>query len=131
MRNNIIKKIPVLFLWMAGLAINAHAIIPHDHHQFESIADQEDTCPATTHSTNHHSGFPVHCHACNDLTSEKAVGLAVLRNIQCTNFVITPFYNFTSPELHPTGIRIIEQIRQPLRSEIPDLYLLRAPPVLG
>jgi hypothetical protein len=68
-----IKYFRLLFLLLAGLAVSAHAIIPHDHHLSESSASSEDTCPFSNEKPDHHNGFPIHCHAFNDLASEKIV----------------------------------------------------------
>jgi hypothetical protein len=69
----ILKYIPGFFLLLAGLAVSAHAIIPHDHHLSESSASHDDTCPFSNDKPDHHKGFPIHCHAFNDLASEKIV----------------------------------------------------------
>ena len=131
MRSRIIKNISVCFLWVAIVAINAHMIIPHDHHQVESAASQESTCPVSTDNTNHHKGFPVHCHACNDMTSEKAVIMVVFRNIECKYFLTTSLFDLTAYKLQTPGISVFEFTRFPFKSDISDLSLLRAPPSLG
>ena len=131
MKNRIFRNIPVFFLWVAGLAIIAHGIIPHDHNQVESVSSQEDTSPVPTNNTNHHAGFPFHCHFCNDLTSEKSVILLVYRNIQCKYFITPDLFDLTALKLSDNGIQIFEFTRLPYKSEIPDLSLLRAPPFLG
>lgn len=131
MRNRIIRNISMCFIWIAVLAINAHMIIPHDHHQAESDASQENTCPASNNNTNHHNGFPVHCHACNDLTTEKPVILVVFRNIECKYFVAAKLPDLTVINFQTTGINLFEFTRLPFKSYISDLSLLRAPPSLG
>jgi hypothetical protein len=131
MRHRIVRNISLYFIWIAVLAINAHMIIPHDHHQAESDASQESTCPVSNDNTNHHNGFPVHCHACNDLTTEKAVLLVVFRNIECKYFVTTSFLDLTPFKQHITGTGLFEVTRLAFKSYIPDLSLLRAPPALG
>jgi hypothetical protein len=129
MWNTVMRSIPVFFLWAAGLAINAHGIIPHDHHQVESVAGQEDSCPVSPEKENHKTGFPIHCHFCNDLTSEKAVLQVLFRNIQCKYFVITGLTDYLILNLYPNGIKTVEFIRLPFKSEIPVLSLFRAPPL--
>ena len=131
MRSRIIKNISVFFLWVAIVAINAHMIIPHDHHDVESTASRESNCPVSNNNSDHHSGFPVHCHACNDLASEKALIVVVFRNIECKYFLTTSLFDLTSLKLQITGIRFFEFTRLPFKSYIPDLSLLRAPPSLG
>jgi hypothetical protein len=128
MRNNIFKDIAVFFLCVASLAIIAHMIIPHDHHLMESAGSQEESCPVSNDHSNHHSGFPVHCHMCNDITSEKAVLLTVLKNLECNCIIITGLIDFTTLKLNITGIKFYEFTGLPYKSENPDLSSLRAPP---
>lgn len=130
MRNKIFRNIPVFFLWVAGLAINAHMIIPHDHHQVESVAGEEDACPVSNNKTDHHAGFPVHCHFCNDLTSEKAVTLSVYRNIQSKCFITPDLFDLAALKPVYNRIQIFEFTSLPFKSDIPDLSHLRAPPSL-
>lgn len=130
MRSRIIKNISVCFLWVAIVAINAHMVIPHDHHDIESTASQESNCPASDNNSDHQSGFPVHCHACNDLASEKALIVVVFRNIECKYFLTTGLFDLTSLKLQTTRINFFEFTRLPFKSYIPDLSLLRAPPYL-
>jgi hypothetical protein len=128
MRSKIIRNISVCFLWVAIIAINAHMIIPHDHHEVESVASQENTCPVTSNNAAHHTGFPVHCHACNDLSYEKAVIPVVFRNIQCKYFTNVYQFDFTAFKIHTKGLPLFELAQLPDRAYTPDLTLLRAPP---
>ncbi len=131
MMRKIIKNISVFFLWLAWLVITAHVIIPHDHHLAESFTNQEDSCPVSNGKTSHSSGFPVHCHAFNDLTSEKATTYYFTCNIQYNNIVISSFFDPFTFELQFHYILIID-----LRESFPDPYFLelsqfRAPPSLS
>lgn len=127
----IIKKIPVFILFVAGLAIMAHTIVPHDHHPVVTIASQEDRCPLTNDKTHQHPNFPVHCHACNDLTSESAATLAVIRNVQSKYFVITCIFDLTCLQSDTFELRIFDFSTLLFKSDITDLPLLRAPPSLS
>jgi hypothetical protein len=69
----VLKTVRVFLLFIAGLAITAHAIIPHDHHSADSVSVSGDSCPVSNNKSDHNQGLPVHCHACNDLASEKIV----------------------------------------------------------
>jgi len=106
-------------------------IIPHDHHLAESDAYQEDTCPASDNSTNHHRGFPFHCHAFNDLTSEKAFTYNIMKNIRCLSLVA--FFKFDSSLTYQQSylIRLFDIRKLPVNSGILDLASLRAPPSLS
>jgi hypothetical protein len=131
MMRKFIKNIPVFFLFVAVLAILAHTIIPHDHHPVDSVASQEDACPVSHDKTHEHSGFPVHCHACNVLTTEKTSMLVVIRNIQSKYFVSDGIYDLTGLKLYIFEIRIFDFPTIPFKSDITDLSSLRAPPSLS
>ena len=131
MKDRIIRNIPILILWVAGLAINAHMIIPHDHHMADSFASTSDTCPVTNNKPGHHPGFPVHCHACNDLACEKATILLDIRSIQFNDYTICILSDIATFRFHTAGIRVFDFIKLPFKSDIPDLSQQRAPPSLA
>jgi hypothetical protein len=127
----IIKNIPVFFLWLAGLAVNAHMIIPHDHHLVWSGTSQEDSCPVSNSKSTHHSGFPIHCHAFNDLASEKATSYLVTRIAQHNDFIKSSLSDLIADKFQFSGIRIID-IREPFPdSHLLEFSSLRAPPSLN
>jgi hypothetical protein len=66
-----LRKVAVMFLWLAVTIIMAHAVIPHDHHSEYSGSVPDATCNAHENSTGEHNPLPVHCHAFNDLVCEK------------------------------------------------------------
>ena len=127
----IIKSISVCFSFFAVLALYAHMVIPHDHHLAESDACLEDTCPASDNSTNHDRGFPFHCHAFNDLTSEKALTYNIIKNVRCLYLVA--FFKFDSSLTYEQSflIRFFDICKLPVNSGILDLAALRAPPSLS
>ncbi|MCX6326873.1 MAG: hypothetical protein NT144_09555 [Bacteroidia bacterium] len=127
----IIKNIPGFFLWLAVLAICAHLLVPHDHHLVESFASLEESCPASNGNSEHHPGFPVHCHAFNDLASEKAITFVLKKNVQSNNLSFSSF-----PDTYVFGLQIrlitIFDIREPFTDPyLLELSSLRAPPSLG
>jgi hypothetical protein len=129
--NKIIKNMPVFFLWLAWLVITAHQIIPHDHHLADTYSNQEDSCPVSNSKTGHHHGFPYHCHAFNDLASEKATTYVLQANIQTNDVLISGFPDIFVFELQVTLTTISN-----IRKFFPDFYLLelsplRAPPSLS
>lgn len=128
MMTKIIKNIPVFFLLLASLALNAHMIIPHDHHVAESDAGQEDNCPVSNNRTNHHTGFPVHCQAFNDLASEKAITYIIIRNVQCRDFATSCVFDSAVSDLQLSCLRIFDVLRLPVNSFTLELSSLRAPP---
>ncbi|MCX6255300.1 MAG: hypothetical protein NTV31_12585 [Bacteroidia bacterium] len=131
MMRKIIKNIPGFFLLFAGLAINAHMIIPHDHHIMESVASQDDTCPVSNNKTDHHTGFPVHCHAFNDLTAEKAITYVQIKEIQCKDYVRSSFFDLDAFIYQFSGRRNFDIGKPPFNSDIPELSPLRAPPSIS
>ena len=128
MMNWIFKNIHLFSLFLSALILNAHMIIPHDHHQADSDLCQEKSYPASNNRTNHHSTFPPHCHAFNDMTSEKAVTSLIIDHFQSHDF--TPGC-LSDPSLFKTQscwIRITHHIYQPIGQVILNLSSLRAPP---
>ena len=126
--NRIIKGIPAFSLWLAWLIITAHLIIPHDHHSSDLYGNKEDTCPHSQNNTRHNHGFPVHCHAFNDLASEKAVTYSIDRNIQHFDFTLNIYYKNLANKLSFSGLIVFETEKQLLNSESAQLSLLRGPP---
>jgi hypothetical protein len=126
--DKIVKKIPAFFLLIAGLAIVAHMVIPHDHHPVDQIVCHEDPSPFSNEQT-HHTSFPFHCHVCNDLTSEKAATLmVVIKNIRNNYFVIDEESNSTIPYLYSSESAIFDPETIICNSDPSDSSSLRAPP---
>ena len=128
MKNKIIKYISVIFLWLAWLVLTAHVIIPHDHHLADSFTTKEDACPVSNGKTSHSSGFPVHCHAFNDLASEKATTYFFKFNIRYNDIAISSVFDPFAFEFQFPCITFIY-----LQNHLPDSHLLelspyRAPP---
>ena len=131
MMSKILKNIPVFFLVLAGLAISAHLIIPHDHHLSDTYLYQEDKCPASNGKTSHNSGLPIHCHAFNDLASEKATTYVLTKIIRSKNISNDFLPDSFSFEITVPIITIFD-----IRERFPDSYFvqlspLRAPPSLS
>ena len=127
--NRIIKKFPVFFIFLATLVFYAHMIIPHDHHPLESESSQEEKCPVSDNGSGNHTRFPLHCHAFNELTSEKAVFCVNIKSIKSLDFEsdITLNYNRFYFQLFTTIVS--DGFIHPLNSGIPYLSSLRAPPI--
>jgi hypothetical protein len=131
MMSKVFKNIPVFFLWIAWLVLTAHLIIPHDHHLSDSFSHQEESCPVSNGKTGHLPGFPVHCHAFNDLTSEKATICFVKRNIRYNDSATSSFFDSFTFDFQFPPIAIID-FREPIiNSHFLELAHLRAPPSLS
>jgi len=131
MMGKIINKIGVFWLWLAGLILCAHLIIPHDHHIADASAIEDENCPASERESSHHSGLPVHCHAFNDLVAEKFRAFQILPDIQNNlNAFIRPSDENTS-DLPVYCVGIIDLQKPFIDSYALELFLLRAPPSLA
>lgn len=127
----LLKYLSVFSMWLAGIALCAHLILPHDHHISDTFTDQEKNCPASDTRSGHNSGSPIHCHAFNVIASEEQKSYQILNKIEHNSI---PFLSFSDPsafKLQVSLIRIID-----LQKPIPDLYalelsLLRAPPSIA
>lgn len=125
----VFNHLRVLTLFIAVTAINIHMIIPHDHHPAELCPEQDDSCPVTKNAPDHHTGLPIHCHACNDLASEKASNLIILKHIH--NILFNGSSDSTPvsiPDFFVTAFFEKEIIFS--YSESQDITSLRAPPSL-
>lgn len=127
----IVKYIRALLLFLSVIILNAHMIIPHDHHQSESDLCQETKYPVSKDGRTHHPAFPTHCHAFNDLASEKAIVYNSIRYVKYPDFtpgsVLIPVFT----NLQISWGRISELLVLTLNSGTLELSSLRAPPQLG
>lgn len=125
------RKIQHFSLLLAVLIIIAHMIIPHDHHLAGTIPGQDDTCPFSKEETGNHEGFPIHCHAFNDLSAEEASTLVFSAYFHFTFDLLNSSTDPFLPDLSINSGGLFE-----IRGSIPGLYtcsisLLRAPPHTG
>ena len=127
-----IKKYgPVFCLWLAGLILNAHQIIPHDHHSAYTYADQDNKCPGSDTKHDHRSGVPIHCHALNDLVLEKVRIYSASRNIQLNITDIDIFKEVDISLTQIQGKRFFSLPETVFDSASLRLSYLRGPPVLA
>jgi hypothetical protein len=129
--SKIIKNIPVFFLWLAWLFLTAHMIIPHDHHLIESVTYPGESCPLSNNKSDHHSGNPIHCHAFNDLASEKARLHPVSGNNQLIFIAFCCLPDISVSRLHITCITTFDFQKPGIDSYTLGLTSLRAPPALA
>ena len=128
--SKILKYISGFSLWIAGLALSAHMLIPHDHHITDSLSNQDKNCSNSNNSSNK-SGFPIHCHAFNDLASEKSRPIQITQNIQ-VSFVTFGILTDTSAfKLHGSFISLTDFQKPIFDSFTLELSLLRAPPFIA
>jgi hypothetical protein len=120
----ILKHIPVLLLWLAGLTLTAHQIIPHDH----CIAESYSKFHAPVSNSHPRSGFPIHCHAFNDLVLEKLRPVYISHNIQFNFIVFAILPESVLFKLQVTGESIFDIQKPDFYSDALQLSSLRAPP---
>jgi hypothetical protein len=130
MMRKIFKYMSVFSLWLAGLTLTAHQIIPHDHHLSDSFAAKESSCPYSHGSEKPHSGFPLHCHAFNDLLSEKPIIYLIINDIQCDDFMVGSYSESNNHLIQFTILSFYNTVEPLIDSEILELSALRAPPSL-
>lgn len=129
--NKVFKNLHVFFLFLAVLLLNAHMIIPHDHHQSESDTCQGDSFPVSKNNTRHHSGFPAHCHIFNVLTVEKAITYFSIKHVQSRDLVTVGIITTEISDIQLFWIRIFDLITPPANSVFLELSSLRAPPSIS
>lgn len=127
MRRKIFKYLSVFSLWIAGLTLSAHLLLPHDHHIADTSSNQDKNCPAS----NNKSGFPVHCHAFNDLASEKSRPIQISQNIQFYFIAFSSLSDASDFELQIPCVSVIDLRKPVFGSFTLELSLLRAPPALA
>jgi hypothetical protein len=124
----LLSSIRILFLLLAGLAVSAHAVIPHDHHLTGSACGQKDSCPVPDDKPGQHPCFPVHCHAFNDIAVERLTSVILARYLQnCfLSAICIPCY--IDHEFTSSAVPVPEYKRPLPNINIPDFFPLRAPP---
>jgi hypothetical protein len=119
----LIKRFKLFLLIFAALVFNAHMIIPHDHH-----AVDYDVCQGKSTNSGSHRTFPGHCHAFNDLPSEKAKLVHISQKIQFSYTFLYTITDSTTPDLQINNKSIIAFQRPIFCSITPENSQLRAPP---
>lgn len=126
-----IKNIQIFFLFLAVSVLNAHMIIPHDHHQADSDFCSEMSYPASKIASTHHKGLPVHCHAFNDLALEKVNSCFINKQAPVRDLILDCVSEAKVAEKHFSMTRHVDVFNNPVIKGLPGLSSLRAPPVLG
>jgi len=103
-------------------------IIPHDHHLAGAIPGRDETCPYSKEETGNHKGFPVHCHAFNDLNAEKATSFVFTSFTHLSFHLINSIPDISGPELNIIVFRNFEIVRSVRGASSEYISLLRAPP---
>lgn len=130
MMYRIIRIIQIFFLFLAVSVLNAHMIIPHDHHQADSDLCNENSNPVSKTGENHHTGLPGHCHAFNDLPSKIANFHQSVKQIPLRDLLMAFIFVPKHGDQQLPGERIVDVFIRPVIKGLPGLSTLRAPPSL-
>ena len=126
----VIKNIQIFFLFLAVSVLNAHMIIPHDHHQADSDLCSENSNPTSKTGVTHHPGFPGHCHAFNDLASGKAYSNLINKQAPVRDLILDCVFETKLAEKQFSIIRVACVSNSHIVKGLPWLSSLRAPPSL-
>jgi hypothetical protein len=124
------KKIGAFFLLLSGIILVAHLIVPHDHHLSDSNASADWSLPCSKSSNDHHHGFPIHCHAFNDLASEKATTFVHTGSLHCTCCLTSSIAQKVDSYFIKHTVLFSDSDNLPEEAEYLQLSLLRAPPYM-
>jgi hypothetical protein len=127
--NKILRNIPFFFLLLAGLVMVAHQTIPHDHHLPVSVFNQDDSCPFSKDKSSHHPVLPVHCHAFNDLASEKATTFFLSDNVRIVSLFFSDYDDVFATDLQQHSYTVLLLSEPVSDSHILEFSQLRAPPL--
>lgn len=131
MKRKILKYSSVFSLWFAGFVLVAHLLLPHDHHIADTFSNQDENCPVSNDKSHHHSGFPVHCHAFNDIVSEKLKTFQISQNIQLNPVTFSILTDISDFKIQSSNFSLIDFSKPIFDPFALDLSLLRAPPVFA
>jgi hypothetical protein len=127
----IISNIRIFILFLAVSVLNAHMIIPHDHHQADSDFCSENTYPVSKTDNTHHQGLPGHCHAFNDLASGKAGSNLINKQVPVREVILDSVFEAKIAEGKFSMKRIVDVSNLTVLKGLPGLSSLRAPPLFG
>jgi hypothetical protein len=123
------NRLSVYFMLLAWVVITAHQVIPHDHHSGNEAFGNDQKCPLSGESSSHHKGLPLHCHAFNDLSSEKIAKLVHANYLQHdlfsgNSFSCTPEPGYITVSYLASGSRLPQFYHL-------NFFSLRSPPFLS
>jgi hypothetical protein len=126
----IISNMRIFFLFLAVSVLNAHMIIPHDHHQVDSDFCSENTSPVSKTGNTHHQGLPGHCRAFNDLALKAGSNL-INKQVPVREVILDSVFEAKIAEGQFSMTRIVDVSSLTVLKGLPGLSCLRAPPLFG
>jgi hypothetical protein len=131
MMYRVIRVAQIFFLFLAVTVLNAHMIIPHDHHQADSDFCSQNSYPVSKTGSTHHQGLPGHCHAFNDLTSEKVNSCLITKLVLVRDLILNRVPETEVAKISLSLTRLDDIINSPVIAGPPRFFSLRAPPRLS
>jgi hypothetical protein len=123
-----VKSLRPLILLIAGIALTAHLIVPHDHHLAGPAVGSTESCPLSGQSTDNHRHIPVHCQAFNDLAAEKATPVNV-KKLTRASFVMVIWHSNYNTQANDLLSTLVENSGDPITFIcLPDISPFRGPP---
>ena len=126
----VLKNIAVFSFWLAGLVIIAHLMIPHDHHSECSVFNEENECHAdNTKLPVKAPVFPLHCHALNDMTFEKAsITIVVYKDFTACDLFTCSLFDAVISKSALSVIKIKDSQNPIIETDFLRLSPFRGPP---
>ena len=127
-----LKNIAVFSLWLAGLVIIAHLMVPHDHHSDCSVFNEENECHASNTALPASApAFPLHCHALNDMTFEKAaITIVVYKDFTACDLFTFSLFDSVIPKSALSVLKMMDFQSPIIETDILFLSPFRGPPSL-
>lgn len=125
------QHIGMLFTFLAGLIILAHAVVPHHHHfELNHSSEQESTCEIPEQEKNTENPDS-HCHALNTLVTERTTNSSLNHPLsENSSFLLSKF--IVDFELQPVKKITTKFLGHPvifIKLFFITTQSLRAPPV--
>jgi hypothetical protein len=127
--SKVFKNTAILTIWLAGLVILAHLVIPHDHHSDCYVFNKENTFHLN--DIEHPVKTPIipfHCHSLNVLTVEKMSTVIVAGNFPTCDLLLIRFLNPYIKDNGSVSIPIDDSYNRLIETDLFRLSPLRAPP---
>ncbi len=119
----------IFFLWLAGLIILLHAVIPHHHHFDSNFSHQNDDSQKILYQENNTGDSPLHCYAFNDILNDQ-IKTVETPKVHGKNLYSTTVYELSLPVKSSEVIINVSINIVPPWQYFPAYISLRAPPFL-
>lgn len=126
------KNISIALVWLAGLILFNHAVLPHHHHFDSLFSHQNNTECSNSQSEEQNEDSDSHCHAFNDIIFEKVNSLLVqTQNVSNYNLFYVSSKVTSGVVIESTDLFYLSFNIVPPRQYFYTNSSLRAPPSLS